>query len=458
MKSAPDPHLPAQPGLYRVRCAGVADPQRPLAGAAEILLDLGPADPTGLRSIVILAVGRPAEVSAHEAAPRAAAVDLGARVLLPGLVNAHTHLDLTHIGPQPHAPAEGFVAWVERIRAGRAHDAAGIAAAVRRGVELSLRAGVVLVGDIAGAPAGRPSLAPFHALAHSPLRAVSFLEFFAIGLRESAALDRLERTLADLPAERTGPVRPGLQPHAPNTVARGAYHRAVQLAAALDLALCTHLAETPEEREFVARATGPQREMLERFALWSDALLDDFGLGRSPIEHLAPVLDEAPFLLAHVNDLGPAPDAALRTLASSGASVAYCPRASAYFDAPAHFGPHRYRDMLDAGVNVCLGTDSIVNLPRGVDSPDGPGLSVLDEARLLFRRDAADPEALLAMATVNGARALGFDESGFRLADGARPFGIVAVEVLESEDGGDPWELALSSAAPAKPLALGNNH
>jgi len=456
MKSAPPPPLPAHAGVFRLRSAGVADPLAPFAGQTDCLLDLGPEDATGRRAFGVLAVGRGAEIDTHEAAGNAIDVNLGDVVLLPGLVNAHAHLDLTHLGPLEHAAEEGFVAWVERIRAGRAHEPEAIAASVRRGIDLCLRAGTVLVGDIAGAPRGGPSLVPWETLAASPLGGVSFLEFFAIGNRVRPALERLGEVVTQAGARPPTPgARLGLEPHAPNTVALSAYRRAVQIASDFGLPLCTHLAETIEEREFVARGAGPQREMLERLGIWSDAVLDEVGHGRTPIEHLAPVLAEAPFLVAHANDLGPDAERSLATLASCAVSVAYCPRASAYFGAPSRFGPHRYAAMLAAGVNVCLGTDSVVNLPRGVDLPNGPGMSVLDEARLLYRSDGADPATLLAMATVNGARALGCDTSGFRLHSGASPLGLVAVDVAGTPEDSPAHERVLLSQAPARLLASG---
>jgi cytosine/adenosine deaminase-related metal-dependent hydrolase len=313
---------------------------------------------------------------------------------------------------------------------------------------------VVLVGDIAGAPGGRPRLEPFEVLTGSGLGGVSFVEFFAMGIREAESLARLEAVLAGARAA-PGSARLGLQPHAPNTVSPAGYRRAIELARRHGLPLATHLAETPEEREFIARGTGPHREMLERLGLWTDAILDHVGKGATPIEHLAATLAAAPFLLAHVNDTGPDPARAFETLATAGASVAYCPRASEYFHAATHFGPHRYREMLAAGVNVCLGTDSIVNLPRGVDGADGPGLSVLDEARLLLARDGADAGTLLRMVTVHGCRALGWDEASCSLGVGARPLGLVAVRVDGTPPTHTPTERLLRGAAPARLLALG---
>ncbi|MFG0258985.1 MAG: amidohydrolase family protein [Phycisphaerales bacterium JB041] len=477
MKSHRRIQLPAQPGVYRLQAAGAADPgpadpraSGPYApsssGPVDLLVELGPeAGSSGapVRTATILARGRPAEIDAHPAAHAAIAVDLTSAVVMPGMVNAHTHLDLTHLGPLAHDPNQGFVSWVDRVREGRAQSPEAIAASVRRGIELSLRAGVTLVGDIAGAAAGVPRLEPCHALAASPLSGVSFLEFFAIGAREAAALDRVEAVLSQaardgLVAARTPPrgtpgTSLGLQPHAPNTVSLPAYGRAVEIARRHNLPLATHLAETPEEREFIAHATGPQRDMLERFGIWTDDILEHIGKGLSPIEHLAAVLAESPFIAAHCNDVSE-PARAFETLAATHTSVAYCPRASTYFNAAAHFGPHRYRDMLAAGINVCLGTDSILNLPRATDAADGPGMSILDEARLLYERDNTDPRTLLQMMTVNGCRALRWDDAACSLAPGATPLGLVAVDISGTPEGQPAAERILRSRAHAQLLTV----
>jgi cytosine/adenosine deaminase-related metal-dependent hydrolase len=304
------------------------------------------------------------------------------------------------------------------IRRERPADPGEVRAAITRGAALCLAGGVVAVGDILGAPRGRPMIDGFPALADSPLHGVGFVEFFGIGARAPAsvaALPDLIDSLAGLASER---VRPGLQPHAPNTVSLPVYLAAAGHAMPRGLTLATHLAETLEERRFVSDAAGPQRELLESLGIWDDAELAQVGRGKHPVEHLHPFLDLAPVLAAHLNDC---PDHALAILRQTPTSVAYCPRASAYFGAPERLGPHRYREMLAAGVNVCLGTDSLVNL----DTPDR--ISVLDEARLLYRRDATPPGLIMAMATRHGARALGLDECAFSLGNGATPAGVVAV-------------------------------
>lgn len=374
-------------------------------------------------------------------------------IAMPGLVNAHTHLDLSRIGPRPAPGPDAFTDWLEMVRTSRPSDPAAIDDAVRSGVELSQAGGVVAVGDIGGAPGGRPTAAAFRALHATGMPGVSFTEFFAMGKGEKAALEHVERFCLeqreDAAALEPGMrARLGLQPHAPYSCSRSAYRRAAKLAAGFDppLPLSTHLAETPEERTFIADGVGPKRDFLEALGLWTHRAAADIGSGKHPVEHVQSAMPDglAGWLLAHVND---ASDAVIEILGAAGASVAYCPRAASYFGIPGRAGPHRYREMLDAGLNVCVGTDSIINL----DTADR--ISPLDDMRLLHRRDGTDPLTLLRMATVNGAAALGLDPGLFEFEAGRASLGVLVLET-ESAANADPLSAVLASDRPPRAMTL----
>lgn len=453
----------AQDSPIRLNVAGAQDARGPGVAPASLLIETG----EGGDRLRLMAIGTPGEIDRDARSGRARVVEMPRTVILPGMVNAHTHLDLTHIGPREHDAGAGFMPWVEMIRAVRAADEAETVASVARGIELSRSAGVVAVGDIAGAPRstpGRASLAAWRTMREKGMAGVSFLEFFAIGAGREQYLQWLPRILEE--AEQEGALavnagsghgaRIGLQPHAPNTVCLDAYRWARSEAKRRSLPLSTHLAESPEERRFIGEGTGPMRELLERLGLWDDSILAETGGGLSPVAHLAPVLAGSGAIVAHVNN---ASDADVELLARSGCTVAYCPRASEYFGAVERFGPHRYRDMIAAGINVALGTDSIVNLPvlpptaARTPAEGGSGMSILDEMRLLWRRDGTDARTLLAMGTTNGAQALGLAD-GFVLEAGSVLAGLVGVEIEpggESE-GGEPIERVFDSASPAELL------
>ena len=219
----------------------------------------------------------------------------------------------------------------------------------------------------------------------------------------------------------------GVQPHAPYSAGPDLYRAAL----ASGLPLSTHLAESMAERELLTRGTGPMRAFLESIGVWSDEVAARFGAARTSVDFLREFVGSGEaIVLAHVND---ADDADLELLARSRCSVVYCPRSHEYFGNDVELGPHRYREMLASGINVALGTDSIINVPE----EESHRLSTLDEMRLLWERDGTDPQTLLRMATVNGARALGLNESLFDFSAGEIA-GVAAVDVRGTDPTLDP--------------------
>lgn len=423
--------------VFRLDARVVADAGGTLASPGSVLLRFRGS------GAEVLAAGAPSVVDAHTAARGATRVVLPRSVLLPGFVNSHTHLDLTHVGPRDFDPADGFDSWLAMILRERATTPEAIGASVRRGVELSLAGGVVAVGDIAGT--GRLEAA--HALLDSPLYGATFVEFFGLGDAQEPSLASAADALESLRHRTGGRVRIGLSPHAPYTAGGRLYEGMAELCARAGAPIATHLAESVEEREYVADGAGPMLDLLRRYGLWSDAAAIEVGAGRHPIAHLAPVLRRTQFLLAHVNDC---PDDMLPILASTGASVAWCPRGWAYFGRDVAVGPHNWRGMLGAGVNVALGTDSIVIVPR--DEADR--LSTLDEARRLRRMEGVDSALLLRMITTNGGRALRLEEGLFTFAPGPIA-GVVAVECSDAFAGADALAAVFDGAGAPDLLCIG---
>ncbi len=348
----------------------------------------------------VLAAGTPQAVGIPG---EATVVDRPHAVVMPGLVNAHCHLDLSHLPPEPYAG--DFAAWIDGVRLGRVTSGDAIAAAVRRGLDLSRAGGTAAVGDVAGGC----SPVPYRELAADGMAGVSFVEVIGFGAREPEAVAAVET----LPRPQIGHLRLGVSPHAPYTCGPDVF----RAAAASGLPVATHLAETPQEIDLLRSGTGPLAALFGRLGLWDPAPEPP---GVHPIDHLAAVLAAVPVLAAHVNYVEPRH---LTLLASAKTTVVYCPRAAAYFG----HTMHRYREMLAAGVNVALGTDGLACL----DTPDR--ISVLDEMRLLHRRDATDPMTLLAMATTRGAAGLGLDPRLVTFASGPIA-GVIAVGF----DPGDP--------------------
>jgi cytosine/adenosine deaminase-related metal-dependent hydrolase len=168
----------------------------------------------------------------------------------------------------------------------------------------------------------------------------------------------------------------------------------VQIARERGLPLSTHLAEIPEEREFLHSHAGPLQEMWERLGAWEDFPGTFDG---SPVAFAKSMgLLDYPTLLAHVNYCD---DEDLALLARGKASVVYCPRTHRYFGHP----PHRWREMLALGINVAVGTDSCAS------SPD---LNLVDDLRLLHEiAPEVTVEELWQMATINAAQTIQSDVS-----------------------------------------------
>jgi cytosine/adenosine deaminase-related metal-dependent hydrolase len=359
-------------------------------------------------------------------------LDLGNVAVLPGFVNAHTHLDLTPIEPRADREdgTEDEIRWLRRVVAQRmgATPEASLAA-IDRNIAASLASGTTAVADVV--PAGLS----WDALAGSPLRGVVFAE--VIGLKRMRGLETTEAAwqwitslgLSDDEPRRR--LRPGLSPHAPYSTAGWLFERATTG----KLPLSTHLAEMPEERLLLESRDGPLRAFLEEIGAWDDEWEP---IGPSPADYLRRgELRQSDWLIAHGTYLRPDEFWSLRPSGEDDdrrSAVAFCPRTSYRFG---HFA-HPYRAMLERGVIVCLGTDGLAS---------SPSLSVLDEVRALHARDPSlSGPLLLTMATLFGAWALRIDDVAGSLAPNKRA--DLAVVALPDTDADDPHTLLLEGDMP----------
>ncbi len=342
-------------------------------------------------------------------------IDLGNVAVLPGLVNAHTHLDLS--GLRGHKLPRAFVDWLRAVVAyRRGSKPSEWRSAVSAGVEESLLSGTTLLGDISVGGLSAASLAA------SPLRAVVFHEI--LGLTKTRARETLQQAGAWLRDQSPSPhLRFGLSPHAPYSVRRGLW----RWAGRRGFTLAIHWFETREEVELLHSHAGPLRALLEEIGAW-----DERGLPPSH-QWIERRLRHVPRLLfVHANYLPFVPTH----------SVVYCPRTHAYFS----HAEHPFRDFLAAGVKVALGTDSLAS---------NPDLSILNEMRFLWdhysgRLAGAD---LLRMGTLNGAAALGWESETGSLAPG-KAADWVAVP-LDSAASGDPYDLLFASRQPVQHACIG---
>lgn len=353
----------------------------------------------------IEAVGTPESIGVIDGCP---AVACSEEAILPGLVNAHCHLDLSSLGPI--GCEGGFSDWIRKILDGRAKTPEMIRQATQVGVEMALKGGTVAVGDIAGIG----SWAPYEVLAASVLRGRSYIEVFGIGPREAAGVEAIKAIQERAEGSQNQEVGVGISPHAPYTCSP----RLFQVAAASGLPVASHVAETLEEIEFCTSGSGSFVPMLQGLGI---DVKGDMEWGQHPFD-VCETLFDGGWVIAHgtypLNEEKPR----IERLAARGATVAYCPRATAFFG----HASHPWRAYLAAGVPVALGTDGLPCL----DTLDR--ISILDEIRWLMRHDGASLAEVLPMATTAGALAVGIEPSLVDLQPGPSA-GIMRVDVFGAE-------------------------
>ncbi len=307
--------------------------------------------------------------------------DLGDVAILPGLANAHTHLEFSDLlRPIGHAGME-LADWIVEVVHSRAarNDVAADSAriAIEQGAAEAAGSGTVLVGEIATTPWLSSS---------ANLEILSYAE--VLGLSPARAD---ERFLAAVHHVASYPCSSGISPHAPYSVPPELIKACVNQAIKTRRPLAMHVAESPAERELLQHGSGPFARSLSSLGLdvashfpWSIS---------SPLDWLVEELSRAPAAsMIHGNDFRDEEIAKIARYPSL--SVVYCPRTHAYF---AH-APHPVADLLAAGVNVALGTDSRAS---------NPDLELWREARhLLNHRQDLAPASVLEMATRAGAIAM----------------------------------------------------
>ncbi|HWX24277.1 MAG TPA: amidohydrolase family protein [Vicinamibacteria bacterium] len=347
-----------------------------------------------------------------------AARPLGPGILLPGLVNAHCHLELSHLENAVDT-SRGFVPWVEELVATRGRlSRERVRDAAQRGIDALVASGTVAVGDVSN------GLDHLDLLAASPLRSVVFFELLAWDpATADAVLRAAQSRLLALPSSLAG-VEVRLGAHAPHSVSGALLRRLSE-----DKGLATlHLAESPAEVRFLLSGGGEWRDFLERRGLGKVAFEAP---GMSPVRYLHSlgVLRKG-LLAAHCVQTDPSD---FRLLREAGVHVVVCPRSNERLGV----GLPPVPALLEAGVNVCLGTDSLASAPT---------LSVWDDLLALRAAfPAIAPETLLRMATLAGAEALGLADLGSLEVGQAAAFAFVPLE----EPPADPFA-ALMGARPQR--------
>ena len=405
-----------------------------LLRARVVLPVAGPVIHDGAVSIAgrhIQAVGPWREFAVNR---RGRVTDLGDVVVLPGLVNAHCHLDYTHMAGQ-FPPPRHFTDWLRLMTSTKAAwTLADYARSWQAGAEMLLRTGTTTVGDIEAVPELLPEVWD-----STPLRVISFLEMIGITNRRPprTVLKETLDKIATLPKGRGGI---GLSPHAPYSTVAELLERTARTATQRRWRVCTHVAESAVEYEMFRHRRGEMFDWMRR----SGRDMSDCGLG-SPVKHLqrCGLLGEN-LLAAHLNYLGKS-DASL--VGEHRVSVVHCPRSHIYF----HHGPVRWQRLERAGVNLCLGTDSLASVCR--TRGEALELNMFEEMRTLAGREPGlSSRKILRMATVNAAQALGLKGQVGELARGR----LADLIVLPLPNGSpNAYDVVLAHRGPVSASMLG---
>jgi len=366
-------------------------------------------------ALLVTEGGRVVEVRrSPSVADRSSVVDLGDVVVVPGFVNAHCHLDYTAFRGTILQPSS-FTAWIRRINEmKRTQSESDYITSITTGIAESLRHGVTTMVNISSFP-----WLVDRVEGCAPVKIHWCAELLDIRA-ESSTSEVLEKNLKALPDA----CQRGVSPHAPYTASADLYRAAASTA----LPLTSHIAESLEEFLMFSEHSGELYDFISSFgrALPSRPC--------SPLQAVAEFLSPG-CMLAHMNFLGPGD---LEILAAHRHFVAHCPRTHSYFNRQ----PFPYAEYRQAGVPVCLGTDSLAS---------NASLSMAAEMRAFAKSfPGTPPHELLEMATVSGGRVL--DSNGLL---GSLCAGAPADFAAFSYACGDPLESLFEPSASPVSVAVG---
>ncbi|MBA3652019.1 MAG: amidohydrolase family protein [Chthoniobacterales bacterium] len=382
----------------------------------------------------IIDVGSDAEVRSRRSGPVS---DLGEGVLLPGLINAHCHLDFTVLrGAIP--PQRSFADWILQIN-GRRRDLTDedYLASIASGFREACRFGTTTIANVESMPALIERMPP------PPLRTWWFAELIDVRPRLPAP-EMVRDALARFEGKEAWRGGFGLSPHAPYTVSRELMRLAREAAERRGLPIMMHLAESNEEMEMFRERRGPLFDLLQSLG----RPMDDCGAGKTPLAAMLDreVIDEN-WIVVHLNELTEEDFARLEQ--GPRFHIAHCPRSSRYF----RHTPFALQRLDGFGFNISLGTDSLAS---------NSSLSLFSEMQTL--RNAHPwlaPERILEMVTTNPARALRQDgnlgkiRAGFQADLIALPLENPRGDLWEKIIGWDkavPWMLVGGLPVPLDPM------
>jgi cytosine/adenosine deaminase-related metal-dependent hydrolase len=375
-----------------------------------------------VRDGLVTAVGASAD------RPRGSAVqelDLGATILMPGFVNAHTHLELSHL--EGAVPGDrGFVPWIEeqlRVRGERSSD--DVPGAIDKAVGFLEAAGTSAVADVSN------SLATVRALGESGLHALVLHEILGFDPRQASRVieqAKAVRAAASAASQSSPRVRVEVAAHAPHSISRELFALLMQDGGVKSI----HAAESKSEVDFLRDGSGDWRGFLDRRV----GPIPFSAPAATPVQYLDALGVLQPGLLAVHCVRVDEPDS--RILAARGAVAVLCPRSNEFLGN----GVPPLALLLGNGVAVALGTDSLASCPS---------LDVLEDARLLARKFPRVPApSILHALTRGGAIALGFERLGAIQPGAAARFAAIGFGGAPPRD---PIRFVLADVSPARGIA-----
>ena len=353
-------------------------------------------------------------------------IDLGSVAIIPGLVNAHTHFELSHLRDQV-PQSRNFIDWVRSLVSNRNkfddRNNLKIKQAAIQSIKEAKASGTALVGDISN------TLLTAKLMHEAPLGGVVFHELLGFDRTEVKSFIREARTKIDMLSVFPD-IRISLAPHAPYSVSTAMFKEIRRdLDTHPDVVTSVHLGESEEELELIAFGTGAWREELKILGVWTDSWK---AVGETPVAYLANLgfLDQQVLVVHGVYFR----EVDLNQLAHLGVSLVTCPRSNKHVGV----GSPPLESFYKAGLNVAIGTDSLASVS------DLNIFSELFEARRIAPNIPA--RTLLQSATVNGARALGFGKDYGSIEPGKRA-SLITVDIPVNE--GNVEEYLLSGIQPS---------
>lgn len=340
---------------------------------------------------VAVTEGRIAYVGPRASAPRGTDRELGDALLLPGLVNVHTHLELTVM--RGFLEDLDFAQWIMRLNRVKRTvlDREQMLDGARLGIEEGIRSGITTYADTCDTGVA------FDAMVEAGVRGIMYQEVFgpdSAGCEQS--MTELRSKVASVRARETDLVRVGVSPHAPYTVSDDLYVAVARFAADQQLPVAVHIAESEHERALVERGEGVFAEGLRKRGI---AIAPR---ASSSVELLKRngMLDRRPLMIhcvrVHAQDIA--------TIAATKSPVAHCPASNAKLG----HGTAPVVEMLAAGITIGLGSDSVAS-NNSMDILAESRAAILAQRARLARHDVLCARDALGLATLGGARALGLE-------------------------------------------------